>query len=84
MSFGDDLDISCFFFNKRFDFFEDICWYLVDCITVDCITFLTIFNLLYLEDDEEEGIILVDDEEEEMILVDEVEGMICFFEGKIS
>ena len=40
------------------------------------------FQFVFLEDDEEEGMILVDDEEEEMILVDE--GMICFFEGKIS
>ena len=63
-------------------FFYDIFWNLVDCITVECITFLTIFNLFFLEDDEEEGMILVDDEE--VILVDEVEGMICFFEGNIS
>ena len=60
--------------------FDDICWYLVDCITVDCITFLTIYNLLFLEDDEEEGMILVD--EVEVILVEEVERMI-FFEGNI-
>ena len=64
--------------------FDDNFWYLVDSITVDCIIFLTIYNLLFLVDDEEEGMILVDDEEEEMILEDEVVGIVFFFEGKIS
>ena len=68
---------SCFFLIQEFICFDDNFWYLFDCIT-----FLTIFNLLSLVDEEEEGMILVDDEEEEMILVDdEEEGMICFFEG---
>ena len=63
------------FFNERFFCFDDNFWYLVDCTT-----FLIIFNLLFLVDGEEEGMILVDDEEEGMLLVDdEEEGMICFF-----
>ena len=61
------------FFNERFFCFDDNLLY-----TVDDTTFLIIFNLLFLVD--EDGMILVDDEEEGMILVDdEEEGMICFF-----